>query len=400
MPTESTFLLAGLLFLAAALGYVFARFGDDDEKEEDESLRTGPVSADYVKGLNFLLDEKPDQALEVFMRMVEVDDETIETHFALGGLFRRRGEVERAIRVHQNLIARPNLTRQHRDQAFFALAEDYLSAGLFDRAEKLFQQMRESPEHSVEALRQLVRIYERTQDWGQAIDAFEELQRLDPEAAGEERVAHYTCELAERALQEGDLGEARKILKRAASGRRATVRARLLQAELAERTDMHADAIKLYEKVLESAPALISEVLPRLAASCRAADRGGKFSAAVQRLVDKDPEAKRSIAVAVVHDAGIDDPLALKCLYEFVEADSTLAELVDLRQIERADPEEWHQALERIRDALRQVAGRSARYRCENCGYATGALLWQCPGCRAWETVVPVERLNYSSFLG
>ena len=113
MPTESTFLLAGLLFLAAALGYLFARFGD----EEQENPAPEQLNADYIKGLNFLLNEKPDQALEVFMRMVEVDDETLETHFALGSLFRRRGEVERAIRVHQNLIARPNLSRLHRDQA-------------------------------------------------------------------------------------------------------------------------------------------------------------------------------------------------------------------------------------------------------------------------------------------
>ena len=148
MPTESTFLLVGLLFVAAALGYVFARFSDEEKKAE----APGQLNADYLKGLNFLLNEKPDQALEVFMRMVEVDDETLETHFALGGLFRRRGEVERAIRVHQNLIARPNLSRLHKDQAFFALGEDYLSAGLFDRAEKLFMQMRGSPEHRVDAL--------------------------------------------------------------------------------------------------------------------------------------------------------------------------------------------------------------------------------------------------------
>jgi len=122
MPTESTFLLAGLFFLAAALGYFFARFGDDEEST-DEPAPAGKLNADYIKGLNFLLNEKPDQALEVFMRMVEVDDETLETHFALGSLFRRRGEVDRAIRVHQNIIARPNLSEMHKEQALVSLAE-------------------------------------------------------------------------------------------------------------------------------------------------------------------------------------------------------------------------------------------------------------------------------------
>ena len=131
-------LLAGLLFIAAALGYVFARFGDpgDDEELEAEVVN-GRLNADYIKGLNFLLNEQTDQALEHFLKMVRVDDKTIETHFALGNLFRRRGEVDRAIRIHQNIIARPDLAAEQRDQALYSLAKDYLSAGLLDRAEKI-----------------------------------------------------------------------------------------------------------------------------------------------------------------------------------------------------------------------------------------------------------------------
>jgi lipopolysaccharide biosynthesis regulator YciM len=136
MPTESTFLLAGLFLLLAAAGWAMGRFGERDEEQPP-----APLNIDYLKGLNFLLNEQTDQALEHFLEMVRVDDKTIETHFALGSLFRRRGEVDRAIRIHQNIIARPDLAAEQRDQALYSLAKDYLHAGLLDRAENLFARL-------------------------------------------------------------------------------------------------------------------------------------------------------------------------------------------------------------------------------------------------------------------
>jgi Predicted N-acetylglucosaminyl transferase len=134
MPTESTFLLAGLFILLAAIGWALGRFGEGNDIEEMKH----PLNIDYLKGLNFLLNEQTDQALEHFLKMVRVDDKTIETHFALGGLFRRRGEIDRAIRIHQNIIARPDLAPDQKEQALFSLAKDYQNAGLLDRAENVY----------------------------------------------------------------------------------------------------------------------------------------------------------------------------------------------------------------------------------------------------------------------
>ena len=160
MPTESTFLLAGLFLLLAAAGWALGRFGERDEEEA-----APPLNIDYLKGLNFLLNEQTDQALEHFLAMVRVDDKTIETHFALGSLFRRRGEVDRAIRIHQNIIARPDLASEQRDQALFSLAKDYLHAGLLDRAEKLFSRLAQGSRYEVQALESLCRIYEQEKEW-------------------------------------------------------------------------------------------------------------------------------------------------------------------------------------------------------------------------------------------
>ena len=199
MPTEATFLLAGLFIVAAATGWAFARFGDRAREEPPAA----PISADYLRGLNLVLNRQTDEALELFVRMAKVDDETLETHFALGHLFRRRGEVDRAIRVHQNLLARPNLNEAQRHQALFSLAQDYLGAGLFDRAEKLFSELTDSPTLARAALEHLVDIYERESEWSKAIEAHRQLEVLSGEKSS--RVAHYYCELAEQARVEGDL---------------------------------------------------------------------------------------------------------------------------------------------------------------------------------------------------
>lgn len=392
MPTESTFLLAGLLFLAAALGYFFARFGDDED--DDVFLPSSRLNADYIKGLNYLLNEQPDQALEVFMRMVEVDDETLETHFALGSLFRRRGEVDRAIRVHQNLIARPDLSAMHRENALIALAEDYLSAGLFDRAETLFKELRNSTEFKVKALEKLLRIYEVTHDWEPAIEACRELEKMAPLHQTTGRVAHYYCELAEEALQRKDFEQARDCLRQASASRNSTVRAIYTLASVAQASGNHDEAIELFCQVMQQQPRLIGEVVPRLVASCEASDKHNMLTSILEDVRNRGPEASQAIAMATICNRRIDNPVALQCLQDYVVADGVLAKLVAVEQIENADPVARRKAIDKIRQGLAQMFSPAHRYRCKECGYHTSQLVWQCPSCRAWESVAPAVHLN------
>jgi lipopolysaccharide biosynthesis regulator YciM len=398
MPTESTFLLAGLLFLAAALGYFFARFGDDDEA--DATASSGRLNADYIKGLNFLLNEQPDQALEVFMRMVAVDDETLETHFALGSLFRRRGEVDRAIRVHQNIIARPNLSDMHREHAIVSLAEDYLGAGLFDRAETLFKELRGSDEFRVKALEKLVRIYEVTHDWEPAIEAYRELEKVAPSDDAVGRIAHYYCELAEHAVADRDFTQARELLKKAGSDRHGTVRAQLALAELSQQMGDHQAAIEIFRQVMTDEPRLIGEVVPRLAHSCRETDNEALLTGCLEELQGQGAEASRAIALAVIYDPQIANLTALGCLRDYVVADPILSNIVAVDQLQASDPEELRVALERIRKGLARLFPPGHRYSCTECGYLSSQLLWQCPGCRSWESVSPAAKFSFSSMVG
>ncbi len=384
MPTESAFLFAGLLFIAAALGYLFARFGETDQ-EPPQDL---PINRDYLKGLNFLLDEDADGALEVFARMAELDDDALEIHFALGSLFRRRGEVDRAIRIHQNIMARPGLDKDQKGQAQMALAEDYLSAGLLDRAENLYSKLRALPKFRARALRRLMRIYELTRDWQEAIGIHDELARLESGTDHTGHVAHYYCELAEQAIADRDLPKARNLLKRADAVRPRIVRSALVKARLARQSGDWKEAVRLYRRVANEAPELISELVPDVAAIYRKQDDTAGLGRWLKELLDRDGAATPAVARAVITDAGIQDPVALEAFVGYIESDPVLHQLVDVEQLHGSHGLDMER-LDRVRTALRQMLAGSAAWRCQVCGYASMNMLWQCPGCRSWESMHP-----------
>jgi lipopolysaccharide biosynthesis regulator YciM len=388
MPAESTFLLAGLLFVAAALGYVFAKYG---ETEDDDEL-PDQLSSDYLKGLNYVLNEEPDRAVELFTRMAELDDDALETHFALGGLFRKRGEVDRAIRVHQNLMARPSLGQAHKDQAEHALAEDYLSAGLFDRAEALFTKLAESSEFRVKALRRLIRIYEITQEWDRAIEVHAELERATKGSSAVEtgsQVAHYYCELAEQAREEQDIVRAREMLKQADSCREPTVRSLLALANLEADTGKPKSALRKYQKVIKQSPDLLVDVLPQLVGIYDELNDPKGLATYLHKLMAEDPGHLPAIAMAAVRNPSIEHPVVLDALLQFLSADATLRQLIGGERIEAAGESDRREMLGEVRGALRAILASKPAYHCTECGYACLALQWQCPGCRAWETVKP-----------
>ncbi|MDH3978646.1 MAG: tetratricopeptide repeat protein [Gammaproteobacteria bacterium] len=397
MPTESAFLLAGLLFIAAALGYVFAKYGDTDE----EDMTADQLNADYMKGLNYVLNEEPDRAVEVFTRMAELDDEALETHFALGSLFRKRGEVDRAIQVHQNLIARPALSKLQKYQAEAALAEDYLSAGLFDRAEAMFIGLRDTREFRLTALLRLRRIYETTREWSRAIEIGKELDRMSNHGGQSTKdigqIAHYYCELAEAAWKARDSKEAHQQLKHANAGPSRTVRSLLIQADMARESDEPLDAIKLYKDAVKNAPDLLVEVLPNLAACYRAAAQQDALSEFFHDLIGADKNNVAAIALAAVRDPGIQNAVALQAVEDFIALDPTLRGLAGTDQFSQLGETDRIAAINRIREALRGVVSSRPGYYCRECGYACLVMQWQCPGCHSWETVRPVTKINLIS---
>ena len=393
MPTESTFLLAGLFLLLAAAGWALGRFGERDEEES-----APPLNIDYLKGLNFLLNEQTDQALEHFLAMVRVDDKTIETHFALGSLFRRRGEVDRAIRIHQNIIARPDLASEQRDQALYSLAKDYLHAGLLDRAEKLFARLGQGSRYQVQALEALCSIYEQEKEWEKAIDAGQRLESLGGRSLALQ-IAHYYCELAEAASAQNDYAAARQYVKKAQAGRPRTMRGALVRAHIARETDDTKTALRLYHRIIDEHTYLIAEALPEIVATY---EQGGSLDGldkALQAMLRVDPDRSALVAyTAIVNDIG-GIPVIDQCVEQYMLEEPTLAEFVDVHQLADSSGEAHDAALAKVRKALSKLAGATPRYQCQECGFSSQRLLWQCPSCRNWETQRPASRVQFDTVL-
>src|ERR1700685_491073 len=208
--TDLPLLTWALVIAALVLGILAGHFGWG--RRWPASL--SKLHPDYLAGLDYLVTEQPDRALDMFLKLMDASADTIETHFSLGSLYRRRGEVERAIRIHQNLLARETLAPEHREQALMALAQDYLRAGLLDRAEGVVQQVSEGARLRVSALDSLRGVYERQHEWQQALDVYRQLARI--KAAPPKLVAaHYLCEIATLALERGDIANARELLREA-----------------------------------------------------------------------------------------------------------------------------------------------------------------------------------------
>ncbi len=356
-----------------------------------------PPSRDYLAGLNYLVNEQPDRAVEAFLRAVAVDQDTVETQFALGALFRRRGEVDRAIRVHQNLIARDTLDPAFREQATYALAQDYQRAGLYDRAEKLLLELSAGGTYRINALKDLLGLYEVEHEWERAIAIHRDLGRIgkpDQPSA----IAHYHCELAEVARASGDTLKARELLRTARGELRRFPRAALLRADVALDLGDPAHAIKLLKKVPVESPQLASEVLPRLVRALKAAGRQAELAELVAELAGDGREVADALAYAAILTGQLDSPALLALARAFLGREPAVAEIVGALLPDGALLEDA--ALARLCAAIRRQAQRSARFRCGECGFASSGFFWQCPGCKSWDSLKPLSPSDLAGQVG
>src|SRR5210317_311267 len=240
------YLLLLLLPVAVYFGWWLARAYGRRSLHKRNRL----FSDQYFQGLNYLLNEQPDKAIQVFLELAEVNQDTVETHMALGSLFRRRGEVDRAIRFHQNIIAKPGLGSEQRTQALLELGEDYMRAGLLDRAERLFSELIETDAHTPSALRSLLEIYQQEKDWKNALEQAQRLEQISGEHMGDV-MAQFCCEMAEAAIAGNDREKARRHLRQARRHNPRCIRARFILADLLIEDGDYDRALELYEEIAE-----------------------------------------------------------------------------------------------------------------------------------------------------
>ncbi len=372
-----------LLLLPAAMGLGWHLARRKDRRKDD--VQSNRLSKRYFRGLNYLLNEQPDKAIEVFLKLAEVNQDTVETHFALGSLFRRRGEVDRAIRFHQNIIAKPTLSDHQRTRALLELGEDYMRAGLLDRAERLFSELVERDDEVPSALRHLQDIYQQEKDWEKAI----EIARKREQGSGRMGpiIAHYFCEMADQSAAGGQHEVARKHLRQARRYFTGSVRARLIEAGMAEQAQDYPAAVAAYQSAVELGPEYLPEVLQSLLQCMHAAGQSEQLETVLREYAEKQRGISPVLALSRVIEKQQGADAAASYLVEQLHRRPSVLGLQQLVRLKASNlATGTGEDLKLIEDIVHKILKDKNIYRCDNCGFGGHQHHWQCPSCKQWDS--------------
>jgi lipopolysaccharide biosynthesis regulator YciM len=381
MEFQLWMLLAFPLFFG--MGWLAARI---DLKELLSDSNVLPHS--YFQGLNFLLNEQQDKAIEAFIEVVKVDPQTVELHFALGSLFRRRGEVDRALRMHHNLVDRADLDEEKRQQAIFELAQDYLKAGILDRAESLFSEL-ESTTYGKQSLEFLLELFQKEHDWLKAIDVTKRMAALSGQP-NDNHAAFFYCELASEAIAGGDSAKAREYLQQALLTDRNSVRATMMLGDLLASEGKHEEAINIWKCIEMQDAQYLQLVAERLLNAYRSLNREADGIALLREYLSK----YHSLDLMNVVFTGvlkIDGPAAAYQLVrdELVRNPTLLGldKLLEARLLEV--PVDMRSDVEMVKDLVHKRTRNLDTYHCDHCGFKAQQFYWHCPACHAWGSYSP-----------
>ncbi|WP_373185926.1 lipopolysaccharide assembly protein LapB [Halopseudomonas sp.] len=379
----------GLFVLALGIGWFLGR---------REAIKVGfmvqphgsALDRQYFIGLNYLLNEQPDEAIETFIRALEVNPETVETHIAIGKLFCQRGDVERAIKVHQNLLARPNLSRLQADNVQLELARDYLAVGMHNRSERLLEELVDngSPLRA-EALVDLVKVYEREHEWAQATVVGEKLVRERPDFAI--TLSHYYCEMARQPLGQQEQAQARKHLQDALRADPGCIRAILMLAELEQGLGRYKDAGGWLQRLAGTDADMVPEALPlvRRSADNGALDFGDYLDSAI---ANGPPLIDTVLARADEMRANSSIGDVSRFVLQHIQNQPSLRGLMYLIDLHLDHVEgKGRENLLILRGVVEALVRAKHRYRCTSCGFMAKRLHWQCPTCHGWSTIRPLK---------
>lgn len=365
------------------MGWLSARIDIKQLLSESSAL---PRS--YFQGLNFLLNEQQDKAIEAFIEVVKVDPQTIELHFALGSLFRRRGEVDRAIRMHLNLVERTDLEEDKRQQAIFELAQDYLKAGILDRAEALFIKL-QTTSYAKTALDLLLELYQKEKDWPKAIDITHRLATVTNQSYSQ-HTANFYCELATTEIEKKQIDMARVYLEQALEANPNAVRATIMSGDLENAAQNYAQAITTWQRVEQQNAQYLPMVAERLLQAYRKLNHADEGIAKLQDYLKfhSSLDLMNVLFEAILQRDGAE--AAYKLVRDELQRNPTLLGLDKLLEARLLEVSVEHRAdVEMVKKLVHQRTRSLAMYRCVNCGFKARHFYWHCPACYGWETYSP-----------
>lgn len=376
-----------LLTVAVAAGWVVGRFS----KQRHRSRKSIDNEDSVRDRLQFLFTNYSDQAVENFVQSLAVNRDTVSLHLSIGSHFRNKGETDRAILIHQNLLARPELPARYTPQVTFELAMDYLNAGLLDRAEALFHQLMGDREYGRRAARELIELYQQEREWEKAAQVAQTLTRSDADPAMFKTLAYITCELSDAALNKDDRWTSQKLAKEALDYDRSCVRATLLLMKMQIRQGNYREAGNQSLKVFEQNPDFGPEAVDRLMKLEREHGDVGRLVKKLRKLYEQYPGTSLLLALVESVERSAGRPAAIDLLRQELELRPSvrgLLRLVEIAGYEKGMTTDEGRLVSRIGHLI--LANRPV-YRCVSCGFSGQQLHWLCPSCKQWETVRPIQ---------
>lgn len=383
-------------FILAALVGIMIGINLNKLKIERKSLkRLEKLNHSYFKGLNYLLNDDSDRAIDVFIELAKTSSETFEPQLALGNLYRRKGEVDKAIKLHQSLISQPNLPENYRTKALLAMGKDYMSAGLLDRAEVLFTELVEIEAYTPEALHSLCDVYQQEQDWVEAIKAATRFEKVSGRNMKND-IAHFNCELAKKSFIEGHTTEANAYLESALAINPRCVRAKLMQAKEFQKNEKWDEAIKAYHEALDFDDVFASEYLQQMSDCYGKTGKCNEFKEFLLGFIERYQGISPVLVLAQMFKNNEGIEVAEKFVEEQLVSKPSVRGLdlllkLNLEKNNGDDEETKFRLLEKLVSMLLE---KKPNHRCRKCGFGAKKLHWQCPSCRSWGTVKPIYGLE------
>ncbi|MGX9418244.1 lipopolysaccharide assembly protein LapB [Vibrio sp. RC27] len=383
-----------ILFLLLPIAAVYGWYMGYRSAQQDKQKQSLQISRQYVTGLNMLLSDQSDQAVDHFIELLQVDD-TIDTHLALGNLFRTRGEVDRAIRIHQSLISRSGLTVDQKNLALQQLAKDYMVTGFLDRAEKIFEQLVDEPDHTSMALKQLTLIYQQTKEWYKAIECGNRLVKLGRNRIKAD-IAHFYCELAAEERFNGVSSKVVNFYKKALNEYPECVRASIELGKLYVEQNEYGKAVTHLESVLEQDVDFVGEVLPILSECYSQLGNEAALVEFLRRSMDKNAGASSELMLATLIERYEGSTAAIDLLTKQIEKNPTMKGFYNLIGYHITDAEEGRakHSLSALQGMVGEHLNVKPHYRCQKCGFSPHRLYWQCPSCKEWGAIKPIRGLD------
>ncbi len=384
------FILLPFIILAFMLGFFLGR----RKADKKQTLTSYSLTSDYFKGLNYLLNEQTDKAINVFAGMLDVGEETVDTHIALGNLYRQRGEVEQAIKIHQNVIAKPSLSLSRRNDALFELARDFMHAGLLDRAENLFQELLKKQSHVQAALKYLLSVYQQEHDWEEAIYIAKKLQAASS-VSYSRQVAHFYCELALISQKSGNFKEALLLVKKALGTDKQSVRASILEGNLNKMMGNCKAASRAYRRVEQQDPMLLSEVQEPLVECYKELKKSKEIKSFLEHSLKKYGGITSILLYSeqIRYESG--DKAAALFVVETLRKKPSIRGLSYLISISLDFTKGTaHDNLLILQEITNNLLRDKPVYQCDQCGFKAKTMYWQCPGCKSWSSIKPIQGIE------